>query len=610
MCGIIGYIGKDKAYPVLIDGLRRMEYRGYDSAGVAIVEPGGITLEKEAGRIAALEDVTKDKSGSGTVGIGHIRWATHGVPNATNAHPHVDCAGKVFVVHNGIIENARELREELTKAGHTFKSETDTEIFAHLIEDGLKKDPLEKAVSEALKRVHGAYGLAVLSADEPEKIIGARLGSPLLLGIVGEGEYVLASDVTAILPHTRDVVYLEDYDLVTITPTDYSIQNMSHKLVNRKPEQISWDISAAEKGNHPHFMKKEIFEQPQTVKTTMQGRIITHTGVAKFGGMEALGKRLDEIERIVIVACGTAYHAGLVGKYMLEEFAGIPVEVAYASELRYRKLIPDKNTAYLAISQSGETADTIGALREAKRTGSLALGIINTVGSTLAREVDAGAYNHIGPEIAVASTKAYTSQLTLLALLTVFLGRRRGMSLAEGKNILEYVQELPEAIQSILDDDAAIKKIAYEFAKSDNMMYLGRKYQYPSALEGSLKIKEISYVHAEGYPAGEMKHGSIALVQEDFPVVGIIPQDSVYEKTYTNLEEIAARGGSIIAVATKGDKKITELTKNVLWIPKTIEMLNPVLSIIPLQLFAYYVGVARGYDVDKPRNLAKSVTVE
>lgn len=614
MCGIIGYLGKKPAYPILIDGLRRMEYRGYDSAGIAIAEPDGIVLEKEAGRISVLEEATHKKEWQGAVGIGHIRWATHGVPNQINAHPHVDCGSQIFVVHNGIIENAEELRVELKKAGHIFKSETDTEIFAHLIEEQRKGKhkaaSLEQAVNRALEKVRGAYGLAVLAADEPEKIVAVRFGSPLILGIVSDDQFVVASDVTALLSHTRNVIYLEDKDLVVLTPNGYTVRTLANEAVERRPEQIDWDISAAEKGNHPHFMKKEIFEQPATVQTSMQGRIIMQTGVAKFGGMEALGKQLDNIERLVIVACGTAYHAGMVAKYMFEEYAKIPVEVAYASELRYRQLIPDPKTTYLAISQSGETADTIGAMREAKRIGGLNLGLVNVVGSTLAREVDAGAYNHIGPEIAVASTKAFTSQLTILALMTVFFGRRRGMSVTQGKELLAALQDIPAALDAILDADAAIRTLAFQFAKSESMAVIGRRYQYPVALEGALKIKECSYIHAEGFPAGELKHGAIALIDKDFPTIGLVPQDSVYEKTMTNLEEIKARGGPIIAIASQGDKRIKHLTDYVISIPKTLEPLYPILTVIPLQLFAYYVAVARGMDVDKPRNLAKSVTVE
>ncbi len=611
MCGIIGYIGKQSAYPILLDGLRRMDYRGYDSAGIAIAEPKGIVVEKKAGKIQVLEEATKDKKWQGRVGIGHIRWATHGEPNEVNAHPHPDCDNQLFVVHNGIIENAQELRQELTEAGHSFRSETDTEVFSHLIEEASKTAKnLEEAVVEALKRVKGAYGIAVISKAEPGKIVGARLGSPLVLGLASDDQFILASDVTAILPHTRNVIYLEDYDMVVLNEQGYTIKTVSNQLVERKPEKIDWDITAAEKGNHPHFMKKEIFEQPSTVKTSMQGRTIDHLGLAKLGGLESVSEQLDKIERLVIIACGTAFHAGLIGKYMLEEYAKMPVEVAYASEYRYRNLIPDSKTAYLAISQSGETADTIGAIREAKRIGGLTLGIVNVVGSTLARETDAGVYNHIGPEIAVASTKAFTSQLTILALLTLFFGRKRGLTVSQGREIIVELKLIPEKIDAILDNDAEIRKIAYQFAKSDNMMYLGRKYHYPLALEGSLKIKEISYVHAEGYPAGEMKHGAIALIQSSVPTVGIVPRDSVYEKTLSNLEEIKARSGPIIAVATKGDKKVRSLTDYVMEVPETIEMLYPILSVIPLQLFAYYVGVARGYDVDKPRNLAKSVTVE
>lgn len=611
MCGIVGYLGTKTAYPILIDGLKRMEYRGYDSGGLAIAEKDGIVLKKKLGKVSFLEEASKKHPWKGTVGIGHMRWATHGAPSEVNAHPHIDCNDEVFVIHNGIIENASELKAKLTKQGHKFRSETDTEVLAHLIEQALTKHPdLEKAVTIALEQVQGAYGLAVMWAKQPETIVAARLGSPLILGVIDDSQSIVASDVTAILPHTREVIYLEDYDLVTLSRGGYTIKNLRSDLVDRQKTRIDWDSDVAEKGHHPHFMKKEIFEQAQTIATSMRGRTIAQTGVAKLGGLESVSKELEKIERLVIVACGTAFHAGLVGKYLLEEYAHVPTEVVYASEFRYRTLIPDKKTAYLAISQSGETADTIGAIREAKRIGSLTLGIVNVVGSTIARETDAGVYNHIGPEIAVASTKAFTSQVTILALLALFLGRSRGLSLTSGTELIEALQQIPDHITTILKNDAAIKKIAKKLSGYKNALYLGRKYNYPVALEGALKIKEIAYLHAEGYAAGEMKHGPIALIEPDFVTVAIIPHDSVYEKMISNLEEVKARRGPIIAIASEGDKRIKELADHTLFIPKTLESLTPLLATIPLQLLAYHASVARGYDVDKPRNLAKSVTVE
>ncbi len=611
MCGIIGYLGQKTAYPILIDGLQSMEYRGYDSAGLAIAEPKGIVMIKKPGKINALTQVTANRDWSGTLGLGHIRWATHGVPNEVNAHPHSDCKGKIFVVHNGIIENARDLRHQLIKSGHSIVSQTDTELVPHLIEEQIRPNlTLEQAVKQALVRVEGAYGLAIISQDDPGKIVAARLGSPLVLGLISKGNYIVASDVTAILRHTRNVIYLEDSDIVTISRTGYTISSLLKQTPKRKLEYIDWDISAAEKGQYPHFMKKEIFEQPAAIATSIQGRLIPSKGLAKLGGLESITQKLDQVDRLIILACGTAYYAGLTAKYMLEEYALMPVEVVFSSEFRYRQIIPDKKTAYLAISQSGETADTIGAINEAQRIGGLTLGIVNVVGSTVARITDAGVYNHIGPEVAVAATKSFTSQLTVLALLTLFLGRRRQLSLVQGKRIADELKALPRKLETILKQDQHIRSIAYQLAQSENMLYLARKYSYPIALEGALKMKEIAYVHAEGFASGETKHGPIALIGEHFPTVAIIPKDSVWEKNLSNLEEIKARHGPIIALTTKGDDQIKKVADYVITIPKTIEMLTPILSVVPLQLLAYYIGVARGNDVDKPRNLAKSVTVE
>ncbi|MFA5076625.1 MAG: glutamine--fructose-6-phosphate transaminase (isomerizing) [Patescibacteria group bacterium] len=611
MCGIIGYIGQKSAKEILLDGLKRLEYRGYDSAGLVIINPNTKSVQeiKTVGRVVALEEkVAKSAQLVGSVGIAHTRWATHGQPSEVNAHPHSDCHGEIFIVHNGIIENYQELRQELQKQGHQFKSETDSEVLAHLIEQHYQ-DNLEQAVLASLKLVRGTYGLAVVSAKEPEKIVVARQSSPLLLGI-GQNEYFVSSDVSAILNHTRQVVYLNDGELAVLTPQDFKIITLDNQKIYRSAEAVDWDLTESQKGGCAFFMQKEIFEQPEVVRNAMRGRVILAQGLAKLGGIEPVAAELREIDRLIIVACGTSYYAGLVGEYMIEEYAGLPVEVEYASEFRYRKPILDKKTAVLAISQSGETADTLAAIREAKLKGVLTLGIVNVVGSTIARQTDAGIYNHAGPEIGVASTKAFTSQLTVLALLTVFLGRQRNMSLVTGQKILTELNNIPDQLAQILQNAAAIKKIAKKYKQYTDFLYLGRKYNFPVALEGALKLKEISYSHAEGYAAGEMKHGPIALITPDFPVVAICPQDSVYEKNLSNLQEVKARQGRIIALATAGDKDIQKIADEVIHLPKTLEMLTPFLAVVVLQLLAYEVAVALGRDVDKPRNLAKSVTVE
>ncbi len=609
MCGIIGYIGKQQAVPILIEGLKRLEYRGYDSAGLSVFEGKNIFTFKSVGKIAELEKKIDGKKIMSFLGIAHTRWATHGKPCDKNSHPHCDCQGNIFLVHNGIVENYQELKEDLEKKGHKFSSETDTEVIAHLIEEFNKRLDFKNAVLKTLKVIKGTYGLAIINKKEPQKIIVARLGSPLILGI-GQDEYIVASDASAIIRHTKKVVFLEDGEMAVITPENYEIFNAQNKTIAKETTKLDWSLEKAEKQGFAHFMLKEIFEQPTSMADAMRGRLIVKDGAAKLGGLKDIAEKLREIERIIIVSCGTSYHAGLVGEYMLEEYAGIPVEVEYASEFRYRKTQLDKNTAIIAISQSGETADTLAAIREGKNKGALALGIVNTVGSTIARETDAGVYNHAGPEIGVASTKAFTSQLVIFVLLTLFLGRQREMSLVTGKRIAMEMHKIPRLIEEILKQDRIIKKIAKKYAKYQDMLYLGRKYNFPIALEGALKIKEISYVHAEGYPSGEMKHGPIALIDGNFPSIMIVPSDSVYEKNLSGLQELKARGGKIIAIATKGDKKIQKLANDVIYIPKTLEMLTPLLSVVPLQLFAYYVGIARCLDVDKPRNLAKSVTVE
>jgi len=613
MCGIVGYIGKQKAVPILIEGLKRLEYRGYDSAGIAVIQNKKSSSEilciKATGKVANLENKINGKNILGSIGIAHTRWATHGKPCDKNSHPHTDCKGNIFLVHNGIVENYQELKNDLIKKGHKFSSETDTEVIAHLIEQFNKKTDFKNAVLEMLKIIRGTYGLAIINKKEPDKIIVARSGSPLVIGI-GNNEYVIASDVSAIIRHTDKVIFMEDGEMAVITPENYEIVNMKNKSVSRETTTLDWSLEKAEKQGFDHFMLKEIFEQPDAILDAVRGRIVEKEGMAKLGGLRDIKEKLADINRIIIVSCGTSYHAGLIGEYMLEEYAGIPVEVEYASEFRYRKPLLNKNTAVIAISQSGETADTLAAIREAENKGAITLGIVNTVGSTIARETMAGVYNHAGPEIGVASTKAFTSQLSIFALLTIFLGRQRDMSFVTGKRIAAEMNKIPKLIKSILKQSADIKKIAKKYGKYSNFLYLGRKYNFPIALEGALKIKEISYVHAEGYASGEMKHGPIALVDKNFPSIFIVPRDSVYEKNISGMQEIKARGGKIIAIATEGDKEIKKVADDVIYIPKTLEMLTPLLSIVPLQLFAYYVGIQRSLDVDKPRNLAKSVTVE
>ncbi len=612
MCGIVGYIGKKQALPLVLDGLKALEYRGYDSAGVAVIEGKRVFSEKAVGRIVNLEARINARESSGFLGIAHTRWATHGGVSEVNAHPHHDCGRNIWLVHNGIIENYRELKSLLTKKGHAFTSETDTEVIVHLIEEikNRKKSlSLEEAVRWATGELKGAYGLAIFDKREPEKLIAVRNFSPLVLGI-GSGEYLAASDVSPILKHTKNVIYLEEGEMAVLTRNGYEISDFKSRLVKRPQTIIDWTIDEAKKGGFRHFMLKEIFEQPEAVRNTLRGRLLTGEGLARLGGLKQFEKTLRDLKRLLIVACGTAYFAGRVGEYMLEEYAGVPVEVDLASEFRYRKPVFRKGDGLLVISQSGETADTLAALREAKEKGIPAFGLVNVVGSTIARETDAGVYQHIGPEVGVASTKAFTSQVALLALLTLYLGRQREMSLVMGQRIAEELGRLPELLRQVLARAEEIKKLAHRYQKYNNFLYLGRKYNLPTALEGALKLKEISYVHAEGGSAGEMKHGPIAMIDEKFPSIFLALKDSVYEKTVSNLEEIQARGGKVLAVATEGDETIKDLADDVIYIPKTLEMLSPILAVVPLQLFAYYFAVKRGYDVDKPRNLAKSVTVE
>ncbi len=619
MCGIVGYVGMEEATPLLLEGLKRLEYRGYDSAGIAVMDGDGLQIRKRSGKIEGLRRHVSDEPASGTLGIAHTRWATHGAPNERNAHPHLDCSGDIAIIHNGIVENADVLRQKLEELGHEFRSETDTEVMAHLIEEAFE-DNLEQAVAAALTQVEGTYGLAVVSARDPDKIVAARQGSPLLLGVSedGDGETFLASDVAAILGHTRSVIYLEDGELAVLERDGFQTLDVRGWSADRPPRpiekevrRISWDLEEIEKGGFEHFMLKEIHEQPETVRDAMRGRLLEEEGTARLGGLNQIADALDGADRLILTACGTSWHAGLVGEYMLEEYARTAVEVEYASEFRYRNPVIDEDTVVIAISQSGETADTLAAMREAKRRGATTMGIVNVVGSTIARETDGGVYTHSGPEIGVASTKAFTGQLTVLALLSLMLGRKRGgVSVLQGREIVDALRRLPEQIQKVLSQEDRIREVAEAYADAPNFLYLGRGFNFPVALEGALKLKEISYVHAEGYPAAEMKHGPIALIDEDMPVVVIAPDDSVYSKVLSNVEEVKTRGGRIVAVTSEGNEELAHKVEHLVTVPKTVEMLQPVLTSIPLQLLAYHIAVIRGCDVDQPRNLAKSVTVE
>jgi len=609
MCGIVGYIGKNQAFPILLSGLKRILYRGYDSFGWAILDSKGkINYFKTPGKFNEWEEKVRKMEFEGKMGIAHTRWATHGPPTEANSHPHFDCKKEIFLVHNGIIENYKELKEKLIKEGHQFTSETDTEVICHLIEKYFKGN-LEEATRLALKEVIGAYAIAVISKKDPQKIVFARYGSPLLVGL-GNGENFVASDAPAILAYTRKVIYLDDGEMGYITKDDVKIFDLNQILKQKTTHLIEWTLEEAQKGGYEHFMLKEIMEEPEAIENALRGRMIINEGRAKLGGLERIEDKIKEIERLKIIGMGSALLAGKVGEYMIEEYAEIPVELENASEFRYKKFLPQKGEAILAISQSGETADTLFAIKEAKKKGNLTLGIVNVVGSSIAREVEAGVYNHAGPEIAVAATKSFVSQLTILALLTVFLGRQRNMSLVMGKRILEELKKLPNLARKILNQKEKIENLAKKYKNYKNFLFLGRKYNYPIALEGALKLKEISYLHAEGYPAGEMKHGPIALIDENFPTVAICPSDSVYEKMMSNIEEIKARGGPVLAIATQGNENIKKIVDDVIYIPKTLEMLTPVLSVIPLHLFAYYIARELNCEIDTPKNLAKSVTCE
>ncbi len=610
MCGIVGYIGKQNAVPILIEGLKRLEYRGYDSAGIAVITENKAIIEKKKGKVSVLEKFVKGSGIEANIGIAHTRWATHGEPNEINAHPHFNADKSIMLIHNGIIENYAPLRKKLISEGYKFLSETDTEVLVHLIDKFYtKKKNLFEAVRNALLLINGTYGIAVISIYEPDKIIVARKGSPLVIG-VGREENYIASDVNALITHTSSIVYLEDGEMAIVTKDNFEAKTLEDDKVEKEVVEIDIEVDEITKSGYPHFMLKEIMEQPESIRNSMRGRILMDEGVSKLGGLNGFEERIVDSERILIVACGTSWHAGLVGEYMLEQFTGIPVEVDYGSEFRYRNPIitPDDTTIF--ISQSGETADTLAALREAKRRQALTVGICNVVGSTIARESDTGIYIHAGPEIGVASTKAFTAQLTVLALLTVLIARSKNLSCQDGQMILKELESIPYKVEKILKLNDEIEKIAEQFKDAKNFLYLGRGYNFPVALEGALKLKEISYIHAEGYPAAEMKHGPIALIDENMPTVFIAPQDSVYEKVISNIEEVKSRKGVVIAVASEKDTKIEKLVNYTIKIPDTIRMLMPILTSIPLQLLAYHIAVKKGLNVDQPRNLAKSVTVE
>ncbi len=609
MCGIVGYLGDQEVVPLLVKGLERLEYRGYDSAGVAIVGNGALAGVKSVGKIKALKERIGDQTFEGRLGIAHTRWATHGAPSDRNAHPHTDCKGRLAVVHNGVIENWMALKKLLLAEGHVFATETDSEVLAHLIEKYVPGHTLDEAVSIALQLVEGTYGIAVVSADHPNTLVGARHGSPLVIG-VGDGETFLASDGAPLREHTSRVVYLDEGEMVVIDEEGYRTFTIEGEVVDKQVEELTWDLEQIEKAGYDHFMLKEIHEQPESVRNAMRGRLLFDEGTAKLGGLNLDEDELRDIRRIVITACGTSYYAGLIGEYLLEEHARIPVEVEYASEFRYRNPILDEGTLVIAISQSGETADTLAAMREAKRRGATVMGIVNVVGSSVAREAGRGVYIHAGPEIGVASTKAFTSQVTVLALLTMHLGRLRDMSRETGRAMAAELELIPEKIQKILSAAPAIQEIAAQLVRHNNFLYLGRGVNYPVAMEGALKLKEISYVHAEGYPAAEMKHGPIALIDEHMPVVFLCTRDGAREKVMTNMQEVRARHGKILAIATEGDAEVHSLSDFVIPVPKTLDAFTPLLSVIPLQLLAYSMAVLRGCDVDMPRNLAKSVTVE
>ncbi|WP_009962724.1 glutamine--fructose-6-phosphate transaminase (isomerizing) [Verrucomicrobium spinosum] len=616
MCGIVGYIGKRQASPILLDGLRRLEYRGYDSAGMALQNGASLQVLRRAGRIDNLRQLVAETAPQSMAGISHTRWATHGAPTDENAHPHRDQSGNLAVVHNGVIENYQTLRDTLLADGHTFGSETDTEVLAHLIgvyyDASPQADPVARlvgAVQAALPRVKGTYGIAAIHTDAPDVIVGARLGSPLVVGL-GQEEHFLASDVSAIIAHTKDVIYLNDYDVVTITKDTFDVQALAGGSAKVSVSRVDFTEDDAEMGDFPHYMLKEIYEQPQSLRNALRGRLSRDEATVVLGGLQMSPMELRQIDRIILSGCGTAYHAGMVGEYLLETVARIPTEVEIASEFRYRNVPTDKNTLQFVISQSGETIDTLAALREAKRKGMKVLGIVNNVASTIARETDGGIYIHAGPEIGVAATKSFTSQVAVLTLLSFLFGRIHHLSSTDGLELIDELEAIPDKIASILEQADHIKTIANKYADADGMLFMGRQINYPVAMEGALKMKEISYIYASGHPSAELKHGIIALVKPELPSIFLAPHDAVFEKNISNIEEVKARKGPVVAVATEGHPNIEKVADDVIYIPRSPSILSPLLTVIPLQLLAYYVAVARGCDVDKPRNLAKSVTVE
>jgi glucosamine--fructose-6-phosphate aminotransferase (isomerizing) len=611
MCGIVGYTGPREAYPIIIKGLKRLEYRGYDSTGVAL-QNGGIKVYKKKGKVAELEDTIVGKNLHANVGIGHTRWATHGEPSDRNAHPHQSASGKLAMIHNGIIENYSQLKNELLKKGYTFKSDTDTEVLLNFIEEIKTNNncSLEEAVRVALKRVTGAYVILLLDAEEPETIIAARKGSPLVIG-VGKGEHFLGSDASPMLEYTKEVVYVNDYELAIIKPDELILKNLGNEKITPYIQKLDLELAAIEKGGYEHFMLKEIFEQPQTIYDCLRGRLDAEAGTITMSGIEQYANQIKNARRIVMIACGTSWHAGLVAEYVIEELCRLNVEVEYASEFRYRNPVIDDGDIIVAISQSGETADTLVAIETAKSKGAIILGVVNVVGSSIARASHGGAYTHAGPEIGVASTKAFTAQLAVLTMIALKIANIKGtISHERYMLLLKELNEVPEKVAWVLKNADKVKKLAEKYKDADDFLYLGRGYNFPVALEGALKLKEISYIHAEGYPAAEMKHGPIALVDETLPVVFIATKDAYHEKVVSNMQEIKARKGKVISVITEGDDLSTSLSDDVMIIPEADEIVAPIISVVPLQLLAYYIGVARGCDVDKPRNLAKSVTVE
>jgi glucosamine--fructose-6-phosphate aminotransferase (isomerizing) len=611
MCGIVGYTGKREAYPIIIKGLKRLEYRGYDSTGVAL-QNGGLKVYKKKGKVAELEDHILGKNLHANVGIGHTRWATHGEPSDLNAHPHRSASGKLAMIHNGIIENYSQLKKELSNRGYTFKSETDTEVLLNFIEEIREKNQcdLEEAVRIALKRVTGAYVILLLDEDNPDTIIAARKGSPLVIGI-GKGEHFLGSDASPMLEYTKEVVYVNDYELAIVTPDQLILKNLGNEKITPYVQKLDLELAAIEKGGYDHFMLKEIFEQPQTIYDCLRGRLDANEGTITMSGIQQYAEDIMTANRIIMVACGTSWHAGLVAEYIFEELCRINVEVEYASEFRYRNPIINKGDVIIAISQSGETADTLVAIENAKAKGAIILGVVNVVGSSIARTSHGGAYTHAGPEIGVASTKAFTAQLAVLTMIALKIGYIKGtISEERYRNLLNELQQVPEKVAWALKQKDNIKKLAEKYKDARDFLYLGRGYNFPVALEGALKLKEISYIHAEGYPAAEMKHGPIALVDDQLPVVFVATRDAYHEKVVSNMQEIKARKGKVISVITEGDTASQEISDDVMIVPEADEILAPMLSVVPLQLLAYYIGVAKGCDVDKPRNLAKSVTVE